>query len=239
MGAAEPMTRGSPISLRVLGRFSVQVDSAPVSVAPAGQRVLAVLAVLGGVADRCRVAGIVWPDRPNERALANLRGALWRLPPAVRDAIDRRGEAVGLGEQWDVDLERVVAAAARLSEPGSELPVAPSLFTVDLLPDWDLDWLVVLREKHRQLRLHALEDVAELQLAAGRPLDAVDTAMAAIEAEPLRETAQHLLLRAHLAAGNRAAVLRQYKSFRQLVMAELGIEPGLAMRRTAEVAAGR
>jgi hypothetical protein len=30
----------------------------------------------------------------------------------------------------------------------------------DLLPAWDDDWLVLERERHRQLRLHALENLS-------------------------------------------------------------------------------
>ena len=49
--------------------------------------------------------------------------------------------------------------------------------------------------------------------------------MAAVAAEPLRESAQRALIRAHLAEGNRSEALRQYRSYESLLRDELGLEP--------------
>jgi DNA-binding SARP family transcriptional activator len=73
--------------------------------------------------------------------------------------------------------------------------------------------------------VNALEALASLDLAHGRALDAVDTALAAVEAEALRESAQLLLIRAHIEAGNRAAAVDQFVRFRALLAAELHVEP--------------
>ena len=45
---------------------------------------------------------------------------------------------------------------------------AAGLLTQDLLPGWDDDGLLIERERHRQLRLHALEEVARLLLVQER-----------------------------------------------------------------------
>ena len=211
------------VKLQLLGNFAVLVAGSAVAVPPAGQRVLARLALGGGTATRSAVAGTLWPDHTQARAQANLRGAVWRMPQAVRRRLMLGPSTVALGDGWDVD----VADAERLARglPAPEQETCAERFRHDLLPDWDEPWLLVERERYRQLRLHALEDLAEAELASGCPLGAVDRALLAVTAEPLRESAQALLLRGHLAAGNRAAARAGYDAFRALLAAELGVAP--------------
>ena len=44
----------------------------------------------------------------------------------------------------------------------------------DLLPDWYDDWLMIERERLRQLRVHALEQLAERAMREGRYGHAID-----------------------------------------------------------------
>ncbi len=219
------------LNLEILGRFGVHdEETGEVEVAPAGQRVLALVALRGGHAHRSTVAGTLWPDRSQTRALANLRSALWRLPDHVRSSVRVQGLSLELGPVWHVDFDLATDAASQLRELGCRPNIDRRLFEGDLLPTWDSEWLTVPRERHRQLRLHALEDLAHAEIDDGRPLDAVDTAMQAVAAEPLRESAQMLVLRAHLAAGNRVMALRHFREFASLLRSELGLEPSQAMQ---------
>jgi len=222
--ARQPTTyaRGIGVAkLQLLGNFAVLVAGSAVAVPPAGQRVLARLALGGGTATRSAVAGTLWPDHTQARAQANLRGAVWRMPPDVRQRLLLGPSTVGLGDGWEVDVTDAERQARRIPE----LETDSERFRHDLLPEWDEPWLLVERERYRQLRLHALEDLAEAELASGCPLGAVDNALLAVAAEPLRESAQALLLRAHLAAGNRAAARAGYDAFRALLADELGVAP--------------
>ena len=171
---------------------------------------------------------MLWPDQTEERALSNLRSVMWRLPETARCLIERHGHAMRVRATLTVDLEVARSLARRLlapaRSPGPD-PVDRGLLTRDLLPSEDDAWLVVPREQHRQLRLHALESLATTDLREGRPLDAVDTALAAVAAEPLRESAQHLVVRGHLLAGNRAAALEHFERFRRMLDRELGVSP--------------
>jgi DNA-binding SARP family transcriptional activator len=76
-----------------------------------------------------------------------------------------------------------------------------------------------------ELRLHALDALAERLTAAGRYPDATSAALAAVKAEPLRETAHAALIRVYLAEGNRAEALAAYQQYRALLRTELGLEP--------------
>ena len=95
----------------------------------------------------------------------------------------------------------------------------------ELLPDWYDDWVVIERERFRQLRVHALERLCERLTSERRFTEAVETGLAAVEGEPLRESAHRVLIHAHLAEGNAAEALRQYGVFRGLLRDRLGLEP--------------
>jgi len=84
---------------------------------------------------------------------------------------------------------------------------------------------VVEAEEWRQLRLHALDTLAEALTAAGRYADATGAALAAVKAEPLRETAHAVLIRVYLAEGNRAEALSAYEHYRKLLHEQLGVRP--------------
>jgi DNA-binding SARP family transcriptional activator len=97
--------------------------------------------------------------------------------------------------------------------------------SLELLPDWFDEWLPVERERWNQLRLHALEALAERLLAVRKYSQAVEAALAAVWVEPLRESAHRLLIRVHAAEGNPSEALSQYQRYRQLLHRELHVLP--------------
>lgn len=212
--------------LQVLGSFSLVINGHDIATSHSGERVFAALTVLGGRAHRSHIAGLLWADQTEERALSNLRATMWRMPAVSRDLIARRGAALVVSHDVTSDHHDSTKLARCLLDGhiGSDR-VDRSLLTHDVLPAFDEEWLVVPRERHRQLRLHALEAFARLDLDRRRPLDAVDTALVAVDAEPLRESSQILLVRAHLAAGNRAAAVDQFERFRGVLRRDMGVDP--------------
>jgi DNA-binding SARP family transcriptional activator len=100
----------------------------------------------------------------------------------------------------------------------------------DFLPDWSEDWVLIERERFRQLRLHALEAICEQLTLAGRYGQAIDAGLAAVAGEPLRESAHRALIRAYLSEGNRVEALRQYELYRGLAHTELHVQPSPRMR---------
>jgi DNA-binding SARP family transcriptional activator len=78
--------------------------------------------------------------------------------------------------------------------------------------------------------MHALEAVAARLTAADRFAEAAEAALAAVRAEPLRETARAALIRVHMAEGNRPDAMGEFERYRVLLRAELGIEPTSRLR---------
>lgn len=191
---------------------------------PASQRLVAFLALHGRPLLRVYVAGSLWLDAGEERSCANLRSALWRLGRPGRGVVEASATHVGLTRTVVVDVHELVTAARRVLD-GEVAGVDERLLDGELLPDWYEDWLEPERERLRQLRLHALETRARRSLDEGRCGDGIVLALDALRGEPLRESLHALVIRAHLAQGNRADAIRHYRLYSIRLADEFGLEP--------------
>jgi DNA-binding SARP family transcriptional activator len=193
------------------------------------QRVLGCLAVTGPRLSRDVLAGRLWPDTTQVRAQANLRNALWRLRAVSRRLVRAGRNHVGLRDDVTVDLtrsERLARTVLDEADDGRSALVVPlELFQRDLLPSWDEDWVVAERERVRQLRINALEALSRACAGRGRFARAVEAGLAAVSADPLRDSANAALIEAHLAQGNHSDALRHLAGYRSLLADELGLAP--------------
>lgn len=222
----------TPIRLSLLNGFELTIGSTALDLPLASQRVLAFIACQTKPIQRGFVAGNLWQDKADARAGANLRSALWRLGDVAHHLIESTGTALRIGREVTIDLRDATEIANHVID-GGELTVSPSSATrlcgADLLPDWYDDWLVMSREQFRQLRLHALEVLASRLLAHGDHPEAVRAALGAVAAEPLRESANRILVAAHLASGNASEAIRHFERYRCLLADEIGLQPSPAM----------
>jgi DNA-binding SARP family transcriptional activator len=223
-------TAPEQVRLGLLGAFDLNIAGDTVSLPMNGQRLLAFLALQGRSLTRSFVAGSLWLDSTDDRAAGSLRSALWRLRRQGQ-LVEANGEKIGLVSHAAVDVTAAVAQAHRLLDPASD--DCPRLDDVllrdDLLPDWYDDWVAVERERFRELRVHALERLCDRLIASKRFGEAIETGLAVARSEPLRESAHRMLIRIHLAEGNRGEALAQYRRFRALLHDELGLEPSPEM----------
>ena len=215
----------------VLGSFEFLVGGKPRRDLPHGsQRLLAFLALRDRAVGRAAVAGTLWPEASEDHAHASLRSALLRLEGIKRAVVRVTSQAISLVDGIYVDIRDARSLAHRVLNPGASLDAdvndqAITALSVDLLPDWYDDWAVAEAEAWRQLRLHALDALTERLTADGRYGDATNAALAAVKAEPLRETAHAALIRVYLAEGNRSEALTAYERYRSLLRSDLGLEP--------------
>jgi DNA-binding SARP family transcriptional activator len=205
------------------------VDGLPRSV----QRLVAHVALSGRPA-RAAIAGQLWPDVPDEQALGSLRSTLWRLHRVAPGLIDVSGGALSLAAGVRVDVRELGDWAQRVMDPTVDLrdvTVPVTALRGDLLPGWYDDWVLLERERVRQLRLHTLEALADRLASAGRLAEALQAAYEAVRAEPLRESAHRTLVRVHLTEGNLAEAVRAHDLFREMLRDELGVLPTERMSR--------
>lgn len=216
--------------LHLFGGPYVVLDGHRREIPEGSKRLLVFVALRRRRVERRQAAGALWPIGNDGRAAGNLRSALWRLRGAGIDLLKADKWSLTLTEHVVVDVELVSDWAARLvaGRPSPhDLTVNPSWpDSLDLLPGWYDDWALMERERMRQRMLHALEALSRQLAMLGRHADAVEVAMMAVGAEPLRESAQRVLLEAHLAEGNRVEGRRCFNVYRDLLRRELGVDPG-------------
>jgi DNA-binding SARP family transcriptional activator len=205
----------------------VTVGPERLEVPEGSKQLLAFVALRRRRVERRQAAGALWPLGDDERASGNLRSALWRLRRAGINVLDADKWSLALYAHVLVDLHLTEQWATRLIEgrpTQSDLTVSPAVVdALDLLPGFYDDWALMARERIRQRILHALEALSERLADTGRFADAIEAAMLATTAEPLRESAQRALIRAHVAEGNISEARRSYRAYRDLMRRELGV----------------
>jgi DNA-binding SARP family transcriptional activator len=222
------LVSSTQLRLGLLRGFEFHCDDQPVLLPLGTQRLVAFLALRDRPLLRVHVATTLWPDSTEERSVANLRSALWRLRCDGCLLVQATTSHLRLNPSVLVDYHHVNMRARRLLDPSAPSAVEEldeGSFAGDLLPDWYDDWVVLERERHRQLRLHALESVAERLISAGRHGQAVQAALMAVGEEPLRESSNRTLVRAHLAQGNQGEAIVHYQRYRRALHEELQVEP--------------
>jgi DNA-binding SARP family transcriptional activator len=225
---------GKPdLRLQLLRGFELEANGQALATPPrAVQRVLAFLALHKNMLDRPYIAGILWADCDQARANASLRSAVWRIKRYRQRFLVSTSRQLALAPDVDVDVGEIRDIAWRVTtqrqwwEPGDVRRLAQA---GDLLPDWYDEWVQVERERLRQLRLHALDLLCDQLASEGRYAEAIESGLAAIASEPLRESSHRLLIQAHLAEGNAGEAVRQYRTLRHRLMSDLRSEPSLAV----------
>jgi DNA-binding SARP family transcriptional activator len=220
----------------------VTIGSCKFTVPEGSKRLLAYVALRQGRVERRRAAGALWPIGDDHRAAGNLRSALWRLRGAGIDVMNADKWSMELCPGVQVDAQLTLEWASRLIadtvQPGDLAMRGNRIDALDLLPGWYEDWAIVERERIRQRMLHALEVLSRRFSEVGRHAEAVEVAMAVVNAEPLRESAQRVLLEAHATECNWVEVRRSYLCYRDLVRRELGVEPAADLTRFVQQTRG-
>lgn len=224
----QAMTVAERSRLCLLGGFSLTVDDAMVSLSPHLQRLLALLSLSEASVARRYVCGALWGDSTEQHAHGSLRSALWKLRESHLDVIELVGDSLRLSAAVEVDVRTTTRMASRLlrgqfEEEALQL-LEPNLLS-ELLPGWYDEWVLVERERHRQLSLHALEALCEHLINQSRFGPAVLAGLAAVSREPLRESGYRVLMKAYLAEGNAFEAMCTFDRYATVAARELGIAP--------------
>ena len=222
-----------PVQVHLLAGMAVVGPCGLLDLPLGAQRLLAFLCLQDRPVMRNYVAGVLWPDKNENRASANLRSGLWRLHQPGVTLVRASATHLCLDPTVKVDVNQAVDEARALinGTAGNDLTSTDLLDGGELLPDWYEDWVLIERERFRQLRLHALEALCLNLVDRGRFAMAIDAGLAAVAAEPLRESAHRALIIAHLAEGNPAEAIRQLVAFRAVLEDALGICPSAELVR--------
>jgi DNA-binding SARP family transcriptional activator len=225
------------VQLNLISDFEICCADKSIAMSPSSQRLLSFVALHDRPVRRALVRAALWLDSTDERANASLRSALWRVPaPDGQPLLHASMTHLWLDHAVEVDFHRMIALAHDIlsgnASAASAIRVARDLSSLgaDLLPGWYDDWVIMERERFHHLRLQALEQMGQHLCEIGRLCDALQVGLAAVQAEPLRESARRLVIGVHLRQGNIAEAAMQYRRYEQLLAQELQVSPTPAIR---------
>jgi DNA-binding SARP family transcriptional activator len=216
------------LKLNLLRGFQLTRYGCPLTLPMNAQRLVAFVALHERPSPRLFVAGSLWTDSDEGRSNASLRSALWRVGRVAADLLMTSKSHLSLAPGVKVDLREAINAARQILDAPLEMrleEIDGECLIGDLLTGWYDEWIIVERERLRQLTLHALEQLCLKFGAAGKHAQAIEVGIAAVMAEPLRESAHRALIQAHIGEGNYGEAVHQYRIYRDLVDHELGVKP--------------
>ncbi len=222
---AHTPSSATTISLRLclLGAFRIERASQVIALPTRKvESLLAYLALFPQEHAREKLAALFWGDSTDAQARHSLRTALATLRSKLGDDVllaDR--ETVRLNPEQPVWVDALEFQQVTTSNPQSAI----ALYQGDLLVDFYDDWVLVERERLRQLYLDTLLRLAQETRSQSQYARAVEFAQKVLATEPTNEAAYQHLMFCYAAQGDRIAALKQYDECRRLLRDELGIEP--------------
>jgi DNA-binding SARP family transcriptional activator len=193
------------------------------------QRFLALIALRRDSQHRSRLAFELWPDSDERQARTNLRKLLHDFRHSLPDV----GEFVEIGNEivrWiptgptEIDVLRFRDAMA-----AGDFELAARLYSGDLLPACYDDWVLDERAKLRAEAHGALVRLTEEAAGRNDHKAMIRHAQRIIDLEPTDEAAVRIQMEAHLALGDRAAALRCYHRYAEVLERDLAAAPGEAI----------
>ncbi|MDI9888936.1 BTAD domain-containing putative transcriptional regulator [Streptomyces sp. HNM0645] len=231
-----------PPSVRVelLGPLRLLVDGTGVDVP--GPKRRAVLALLALAESRTvtvdRLVDALWPSRVPDSGRQALHNHVSRLRGHLGAASDRLetrhdGYRLVLGDgELDLAQARALFAAAQHDGRGGYalLRQAHELWRGPVLADLtDVGPIAAAVEECARLRQDVTDALIARAVAAGRAEEVVGLAAASWAADPLREPAVLLLMRALAATGQAPRALQTAREYRRRLIDETGLDPSPAL----------
>src|SRR5713101_1897541 len=240
----------SRLEFRILGPLAVRVDGVSVPVGGPKQRALLAMLLFSAnrVVSRERLIGELFPEQNVDSADHALRNHVSRLrkvlSPVATDEPRLAARPPGYllrVEPGELDLEtfeRLVADGRGSLAAGDPAAAAEWLHAAEALwngrPLADLEFEAFTRvEVGRldELRLAAVEERIEADLALGKQLALVSELETLTVDHPFRERFRAQLMLALYRCGRQAEGLDVYRRTRALMSVELGLEPGVELQQ--------
>jgi YVTN family beta-propeller protein len=232
--------RESTTEFRVLGPFEVCERGHLLDVGIGKQRALLAFLLMNApeVVSTDRIIDALWDDRPPASALNSVRVYVSHVRKALGNGrLLTRGRGYLLSVEPDeLDLTRfeLLLRRGRAARGAGDAEGAADILRAALglwrgPPLADLaDEPFAQNEIARleELRIDALEERIEADLALGRHAELVSELDALVRAHPLRERLLAQLMLALYRAGRQTEALEAYRQARTTLVEELGIEPG-------------
>lgn len=221
------------LSLDLLGGFRLRRGDDPIRLPTRKAAILvAALAVARNRSlSREYLSDLLWQEAGPDQARASLRQALSRIRQALgvnRESLEADIDTVCLSaEGWDIDIDGL-EAAARASGSAGEVSFAwaEEFLSGIQVREAGIDiWLETERQRYRQLAYTVLARHMDEAVAQQDFANVIRFGLRLLTLDPLSEAAHRNLMQAYHASGERTKALNQFRTLRNLLQGELGVEP--------------
>jgi DNA-binding SARP family transcriptional activator len=229
---------------RILGPLEVVGRDGPVPLRGPRQRALLAFLLVHAneVVAEDRLLEELWGDERPESGSAAIRVRVSQLRKALPGAVFSRRPAgyvleVGEDELDAARFERLLASGSEALARGepeaacASLRASLALWRGGALADFAYEPFAQAESgRLEELRVRALEERIEAELALGRHADLVAELETLVDAHPLRERLRGQQMLALYRAGRQAEALAAYREARDVLVGELGLEPSSVLQ---------
>jgi TolB-like protein/Tfp pilus assembly protein PilF len=221
------------LKLNMLGGFQAQWSEG-VLVSFSSKKAQALLAYLAVEADRPqsreKLSSLLWGNTGEDRARHNLRQAVAKIRKTFGDVVIGDDDCLKIDpESCTSDVGEFELLAKR--DDSEALRRCLDLYRGNLLdglnprePEY-VDWLFMARNRLRQSACQIAATLANRLVAEERPQDAITTLNKLLVLDPAHERTHQQLMELLSAVGRRSEALRQFRSCKDALHRELGVEP--------------
>jgi len=174
---------------------------------------------------RDKLVGDVFPEHGPERARARLSDHLWLIKSSLPGFnMDSTLDEIHVETNniW-IDYQEFTRLTAKSDK--TSLSRAVKLYEGDLVPAIYSDWILLFRERYRNLYLKSLRTLAQRFYEDQQYLQAGEILERLVEEEPFDEAAVRQLMRTHVQLGRRGLAISAYERYRLLCMEQLHVQP--------------
>jgi DNA-binding SARP family transcriptional activator len=229
------------LRFRILGPIEVEDERGPLQLGGQKQRALLALLLLraGQAVAVDSIVDKLWGEHPPRTATTSLQNFVVQLRKLLgTDVLVTKPPGYALRvepEQFDLGRFEQLVAEARRAEPAEQVrKLREALALWRGPPLADLGYEGFAQDEIRrleELRLEALEQRFDAELACGASAEVVAELEALLGKHPLRERLRGQLMLALYRAGRQAEALETYHAGRRALVDELGIEPSPALQQ--------
>jgi DNA-binding SARP family transcriptional activator len=212
--------------IRLLGETCLEREDGRLEKLERRGAVLVAYLALEGPTSRAKLAGMLWPDRTDDTARANLRQRLKRLRDAVGAELIVADETLRLRPDLTVDAVQLESLAFT-GEYAAVLRFEGELLAgleMDLAPEFE-EWLLLARERLFSLRREALVAEADRLEREGALEGALGHAERLLEVDPVSEEAHRRVMRLRYLRGDRSGAIQTFERCREVLRREFSLEP--------------
>lgn len=233
------------LTIRLLGGLTIALGERPLTNLGTrkAEALLAYLVMHKRPFSRDLLADLLWDDRPQEQALANLRSLLSGLRRTLKPylTITRQTVAFNHDSAYWLDvaefekllkIEESSLAEANHQSLIANLQSAITLYQDNFLAGFHIreahrfeEWATLERERLQRLAVTALHQLVADALQNNQLNSGTAYAARLIKHDPYSEAARQQMMRLLVRSGQRNAALAHYEQFRQFLADEIGVPP--------------